>query len=178
MPNLYVFRPADAIETAECWQMALGARQEPSVLALSRQAVPNSRKTGRREQQRQGRLCAERARRGARRHVDCDRLGSRQSPSKPRDAGQGGNPRGRRVDAVVRIVPRTTGRLRYEVLGQAPRVAIEAGVAQGWHEWLRQVGHIHRHARFGASAPAPKLYEHFGITAAHRWRRAGRRQNA
>ena len=43
MPNLNVFRPADGIETAECWELALAAKQTPSILALSRQAVPNLR---------------------------------------------------------------------------------------------------------------------------------------
>ena len=46
IPNLNVFRPADGIETAECWELALGAEATPSILALSRQAVPNLRTAG------------------------------------------------------------------------------------------------------------------------------------
>ena len=55
---------------------------------------------------------------------------------------------------------------RMEVLGNAPRIAIEAAVAQGWHEWLRQRDSFIGMSSFGASAPAGKLFEHFGITAA------------
>jgi transketolase len=55
---------------------------------------------------------------------------------------------------------------RIEVLGSAPRVAIEAAVVQGWHEWLRHKDTFVGLSNFGASAPAPKLFEHFGLTAA------------
>ena len=56
---------------------------------------------------------------------------------------------------------------QHEVLGDAPRIAIEAGVAQCWHEWLRKSDTFVGMSGFGASAPAPKLFEHFGITATH-----------
>jgi transketolase len=55
---------------------------------------------------------------------------------------------------------------RMEVLGSAPRLAIEAAVAQGWHEWLRQKDSFIGMSSFGASAPAGKLFEHFGLTPA------------
>jgi transketolase len=54
---------------------------------------------------------------------------------------------------------------RAQVLGSAPRVAIEAGVIQCWHEWIGQGGGFVGLSDFGASAPAPKLFEHFGLTA-------------
>jgi len=56
---------------------------------------------------------------------------------------------------------------QHDVLGHQPRVAIEAGVAQSWHEWLRKSDRFVGMSSFGASAPAPKLFEAFGITAAH-----------
>jgi len=56
---------------------------------------------------------------------------------------------------------------RREVLGEAPRIAVEAGVAQCWYEWLRESDTFIGMSRFGASAPAAKLFEKFGITAAH-----------
>ena len=56
---------------------------------------------------------------------------------------------------------------QHDVLGHQPRVAIEAGVAQSWHEWLRKSDRFVGMSGFGASAPAPKLFEAFGITAAH-----------
>ncbi len=55
---------------------------------------------------------------------------------------------------------------RAKVLGDAPRIGVEAGVVQGWQEWLRPSDRIIGMTGFGGSAPAPKLYEHFGITSA------------
>ena len=56
---------------------------------------------------------------------------------------------------------------RAQVLGSAPRVAVEAAVAQGWERWLGEGGSFIGMSGFGASAPAAKLFEHFGITATH-----------
>jgi transketolase len=50
------------------------------------------------------------------------------------------------------------------VLGTAPRIAVEAGVAQPWYAWLGEAGRFVGLSDFGASAPAPKVYEHFGLT--------------
>ena len=55
---------------------------------------------------------------------------------------------------------------RDATLGEAPRIAIEAGVRSCWHEWLRAGDTFIGMTGFGASAPAPQLYEHFGITTA------------
>ena len=55
---------------------------------------------------------------------------------------------------------------RAQVLGSAPRVAIEASVVQCWHEWIGPNGGFVGLSDFGASAPAPKLFEHFGLTPA------------
>jgi transketolase len=54
---------------------------------------------------------------------------------------------------------------RSQVLGTAPRIGIEAGVAQSWFEWIGDKGAFVGLHDFGASAPAPKLFEHFGLTA-------------
>jgi transketolase len=56
---------------------------------------------------------------------------------------------------------------RDQVLGEAPRIAIEAGIAQSWYEWLRKGDAFVGMSGFGASAPATKLYAHFGITPEH-----------
>ena len=55
---------------------------------------------------------------------------------------------------------------RRDVLGKAPRVAVEAGIKQGWQEWIRRKDAFVGLSDFGASAPAAKLFEHFGVTAA------------
>ena len=57
---------------------------------------------------------------------------------------------------------------RKAVLGSAPRIAVEAAIGMGWERWLGDGGAFVGMSGFGASAPAPKLYEHFGITAAAR----------
>ena len=54
---------------------------------------------------------------------------------------------------------------REDTLGAAPRIAVEAAVVQGWHEWLRASDTFIGMTGFGASGPAPQLYEHFGLTA-------------
>ena len=58
-----------------------------------------------------------------------------------------------------------TSPYRDEVLGTAPRIAVEAAVAQGWHEWLRPGDRFVGLSDFGVSAPGPKVFEHFGLTA-------------
>ena len=105
MPNLYVFRPADAVETAECWEAALQATGTPSAMSLTRQKVPALRQD----------------------------------------------------DAY-----------RASVLGEGTvRIAVEAGVKFGWERYIGLEGGFVGMDSFGASAPAPDLYKHFGITAQH-----------
>ena len=75
------------------------------------------------------------------------------------------------INAAVVSMPsfelfrRQSAAYRAGVLGAVPRVAIEAAVGQGWHEWLREKDRFIGMNSFGASAPAGKLYAHFGITA-------------
>ena len=77
IPNLNVMRPADAVECAECWEIALLAKTTPSILALTRQGVPLLRTAAeRRESLGQGRLCADRAEGRARRDADRHGLGA------------------------------------------------------------------------------------------------------
>jgi transketolase len=166
IPNLQVLRPADAIETAECWEIALGSTQTPSILALSRQAMPTMLR---------GALGDENlAAKGgyvvsgdAKRDVTLIATGSEvglASEAATLLAKDG-------IRAAVVSLPsfelfrRQPEAYRMEVLGSAPRIGIEAAVAQGWHEWLRHKDRFIGMSGFGASAPAPKLFEHFGITA-------------
>ncbi len=167
IPNLNVFRPADGVETAECWALALAAADRPSVLALTRQNVPNLRTTDTAEN---------RSAKGG--YVIRDTSG-------PRDATliATGSEVGLAVAAAdllakdgikAAVVSMPSFELfraqpaayRNKVLGTAPRVAVEAGVMQGWHEWLRHKDGFVGMSSFGASAPAAKLFEHFGITPA------------
>jgi transketolase len=165
MPNMLVLRPADGVETAECWQLALERRHGPTVLALTRQAVVNLRRDAGPEN-----LCA----RGA--YVLSE-------PARPRDvtliatgsevglaAEAAGLLAGEGIAAAVVSMPsfelfrEQSEGYRLKVLGEAPRVGIEAAVIQGWREWLRPGDAFVGLAGFGASAPGPALYEHFGLT--------------
>ena len=168
IPNLNVFRPAEGVETAECWELALAATDTPSILALTRQAVPNLRSamTGAEN------MCARggyvlREPEGKR---DVTLIATGSELGLAAEAAEALAKDG--IAAAVVSMPsfelfrKQTDRYRYGVLGDAPRIAIEAGIAQGWHEWLRHKDRFIGMTGFGASAPAPKLYEHFGITTA------------
>ena len=166
MPNVQVLRPADALETAECWQIALASTGCPSVLALTRDAVP----TVLRQRQGDENLSAKGGyvvSGDAKRDVTLIATGSEVAIAVDAAAALAKDG----IHAVVVSMPsfelfrRQPEIYRMKVLGAAPRIAIEAAVEQGWHEWLRHKDHFVGMSSFGASAPAKQLYEHFGITA-------------
>ncbi len=165
MPNLNVFRPADAQETAECWELAILARETPSILALSRQAVPNLRGAASAENLSAHGAYVMRAPAGKR---DVTLIATGSEVGLAVDAAEALAKTG--VHAAVVSMPsfelfrRQPAAYREDVLGAAPRIAIEAAVEQGWREWLRPDDRFIGLSDFGASAPAPKLYEHFGLT--------------
>ena len=167
IPNLNVFRPADGVETAECWELALAAKQTPSILALSRQAVPNLRSNSAENLSAKGGYVL-RSPEGKR---DVTLLATGTEVGVAVDAANLLAKEG--IAAAVVSIPSfelfraQTQDYQHEVLGHAPRVAVEAAVAQSWHEWLRKSDRFVGMSGFGASAPAPKLFEAFGITATH-----------
>ena len=164
IPNVNVFRPADAQETAECWALALADTDTPTVLALSRQAVPNIRAEAVKEN-----LSARGAyvlREGKKRDVTLLATGSEVGLAlEAADllAKEG-------VEAAVVSMPSferfaaQDAIYRASVLGKAPRIGVEAGVDQSWHRWLREDDRFVGMSSFGASAPAAKLFAHFGLT--------------
>ncbi len=165
IPKLRVFRPADAVETAECWALALGARDAPSVLALSRQSLPALRRDTAENRSARGAYVLAEAE-GARR-VTLLATGSEVALAMTASellAGKG-------VAAAVVSMPcwelfdRQDQAYRRTVLGDAPRVAVEAAVSLGWERYLGAAGLFVGMTGFGASAPAEALYAHFGITA-------------
>ena len=167
MPNLNVFRPCDAVETAECWELALRARKTPSILALTRQGLPALRIEHRAEN-----ACA----RGA--YVIAESGGERQatllaSGSEVSIAVEAQTLlKAEGIAAAVVSMPcwelfeRQPDDYRAAVLGDAPRIACEAAAGFGWARWTGEGGGFVGMRGFGASAPAARLYEHFGITAA------------
>jgi transketolase len=167
IPNVNVFRPADGIETAEAWQLAIAATDRPSILALSRQAVPNLRTAGDENLSTKGAYVLKAPK--AKRAVTLLATGSEVGLAV--EAAEALEKEG--IAAAVVSMPSfelfraQDADYRAEVLGSAPRVAVEAGVGQCWHEWLREGDRFVGMNGFGASGPAAKLYEHFGITAKH-----------
>ncbi|MGV6804807.1 MAG: transketolase [Ruegeria sp.] len=166
IPNLTVIRPADAVETAEAWQIAATSGGTPTVLCLSRQGLPTVRT----------------------RHTDAN-LTSKgayvlREPSGERDvtlvatgseveiALQAADmlaERGAKTAVVsapsFELFDQQPEEYQIAVLGTSPRVGVEAAVAQGWDKWLGHDSAFIGMTGFGASAPAPDLYRHFNITA-------------
>jgi transketolase len=165
IPNLLVFRPADAMETAEAWDCALRAETSPSVLCLSRQAVPAFR---------EGSLSENRVAMGA--YVVVEPAGARDvtliaTGSEVSIALEAATLLGDEgVRAAVVSAPcfdlfrKQPAEYRAEVLGQAPRVGVEAAVEGDWARWLGDHGEFVGMSGFGASAPADVLYREFAIT--------------
>ena len=169
MPNLRVFRPADAVETAECWQMALEKLTGPTVLALSRQNLAPAA-----HHARAPKICAATApmnwsRPKARPRCRCIASGSEVEIAVAAQKAAG---RARHRRPGWCRCPRwnccwssrQTG--RKAIIGNAPvKVAIEAAVRFGWDAVIGPDGDFIGMHGFGASAPAKELYKHFGITA-------------
>ncbi|MBI5114703.1 MAG: transketolase [Rhodovulum sp.] len=167
IPNLMVFRPCDAVETAECWALALAAAHRPSVLALSRQNLPQLR-----DATAPGNACAGGAyellpAEGGDVQVSLFASGSEVAIAAA----------ARRLLAERGIAARVVSvpcfelffdapqERRQAVLGTAPvRVAVEAAIRQGWDAIVGSDAAFVGMTGFGASAPAPDLYRHFGIT--------------
>ena len=165
MPNVLVFRPSDALETADAWAVALRQTSRPSVLCLTRQALPTL----------SGGSQENRVALGGYVLIE---------PERPRDItliGTGSEveiaaeaARLLAVDGVAAAVvsmpcqelfAEQTPAYQKAVLGCCPRVAVEAGVRFGWDRWIGSKGDFIGMHGFGASAPAADLYRHFGITA-------------
>ena len=165
MPNLLVFRPCDGVEAAECWRLALEARKTPSIMALSRQKTDAVRTTA-------DNLSAKGA----------YELIAASGPAKVTLFASGSEV-GLAVKArtqleaegvPTRVVSTPCWELfaqqkpayQAETIGTAPvRVAVEAGVRQGWDRFIGVDGGFVGMSSFGASAPYGVLYEKFGITA-------------
>jgi transketolase len=166
MPNLLVMRPADPVEVAECWQLALERKDGPSVLALSRQGVPTLRTdTSENRSARGGYVLAEA---NGPRQATLIATGTEvQLALAARDllAQQG-------IAAAVVSMPAPTLFAQQDAAYQAAvlgttenRVAVEAAVEYGWERWIGPKGRFVGMTGFGGSAPAADLYKHFGITA-------------
>ena len=169
MPNLAVFRPADAVETAECWSLALANSGGPSLLALSRQNLPQLRDSAAENLSAKGAYRL-RAAKAARRVV---LIGTGSELAIARDVADLLEARGIGADVVSMpcwlLFDAQPQSYQDDILPDVPasevlRVSIEAGTTMGWERYTTTRGLRFGVDRFGASAPAEKLYEHFGLT--------------
>jgi transketolase len=167
IPNLNVFRPCDAVEAIECWDLALRAKDNPSVLALTRQNLPQLRTSYTTDN-----LCAA----GAYEilpvegdNVDVSIFASGSEVAIAVEAAQLLNRQGKpaRVVSVpcFELFLALPPEKRHTIIGGAEvNVGVEAGIRQGWDAIIGSDGVFVGMSSFGASAPYKDLYRHFGIT--------------
>ena len=165
MPDVLMFRPCDVVETAESWQLAILTENKPSLLALSRQGVPMLRKS----------CCENMTSKGG--YVISEANGERRATiiatgSEVSIAVEAQKMlREKGIEVAVVSMPCTelfdlqSESYRKQVLGDKFKVVVEAASPFGWEKYCGENGKIIGINGFGASAPADKLYEHFGITA-------------
>jgi transketolase len=180
MPNMRLFRPADAVETAECWQLALERTTGPTVLALSRQNLTPVRISASADN-----MCSH----GAYELVAANGVakvslyasGSEVEiavAAQKELAGRGIAARVVSVPSLELLLAQPVER-RHAIVGNAPvKIAIEAAVRFGWDAVIGPDGIFIGMSTFGASGPAKALYKHFGITAEAAVDAAAKRLNA
>ncbi|HEX3993549.1 MAG TPA: transketolase [Acetobacteraceae bacterium] len=165
MPNVHVYRPGDTMETAECWELAVQRHDGPSLLVLTRQALPALRfDASKNLSARGGYVLAEAE---GTRQATLIATGSEVSlamEARATLAAEG-------IQTAVVSLPcwdlfeTQDAEYRAGVLGTGFRVGIEAAGGFGWDRWLGPDGVFIGMPGFGASAPAGVLYKHFGITS-------------
>jgi transketolase len=165
IPNLNVFRPADAMETAECWELAMAAEKTPSILALSRQNLPAVRTEYSAENK---------SAKGAYTLVgpaDADAVifatGSEVAIAVEAQKTLTEKGISARVVSVpsLELFAKQSDAYKAEIIGKAKaRVAVEAGIEMSWNKLLGDKGRFVGMHSFGASGPIDALYAHFGIT--------------
>ncbi|MDJ1017570.1 MAG: transketolase [Paracoccaceae bacterium] len=167
MPNLTVIRPADAVETAEAWQVAAASQTTPTLLCLSRQELPTLRTDHCDNNKVELGAYVLTEPKGAR---DVTLIATGSEVSLAAQAAKTLAEQGIRAAVVsapsFELFTAQPAAYRAEVLGAAPRIGIEAAVRQGWDAFLRPEDAFIGMTGFGASAPASELYDHFGITKA------------
>ena len=167
MPNVNVFRPADAVETAECWALALASKNTPSVLALTRQNLPLVRLRHTSQNLSAKGAYELRAADGQPKATLFATGSEVEIALKARDMLQEEGI-GTRVVSMpcCELFDAQDEAYRTSILGKGTiKLAIEAASPYGWERYVGRDGIILGIDSFGASAPAPDLYKHFGLTA-------------
>jgi transketolase len=175
IPNLTVYRPCDTVETVECWQLAIESEHNPSVLALTRQNLPQLRQIPKNSGVDTDNRCAAGAyeiapaegKAQGKADVSLFASGSEVAiaiAARRLLAERGVAARVVSVPCLDRFMAQPA-ELRRSVIGDAPvKVAVEAGIRQGWDAVIGTDGAFVGMSSFGASAPYQELYRHFGIT--------------
>jgi len=166
MPNLNLFRPADAVETAECWKLALAAKDRPSVMALSRQktAAVRTQPIG---ENLSARGAYQLAGAGHPAQVTIFASGTEVPVALAARDLLEAEGIGARVVSVpcFELFDEQPADYQQTLIGETEvRVAVEAGVRMGWDRFIGSDGVFVGMSSFGASAPDKVLYQHFGIT--------------
>ena len=165
IPNLYVFRPADAIETAECWELSVERTSGPSLHALTRQGLPAVRSSADKNMCSRGGYVLK-AGEGA---DDIVLLASGSEVHLAVEAhkelsAQGISARVVSVPCMDLFLDQDEKYIRSVIGKDLPKIAIEAGIRQGWDGLIGRQGGFVGMDSFGASGPGGSLFEHFGIT--------------
>ena len=168
MPNLNVYRPADAVEAAECWKLALSTKTTPSIMALSRQKVPAVRLEAAAENLSARGAYELRAAEGGEAQATVFATGTEVAVAvAARDLLQAQGVPTRVVSVPCwELFEAQAPDYKTRVIGQAKvRAAVEAAVRLGWERFIGEDGVFVGMDSFGASAPYDRLYQEFGITA-------------
>ena len=166
MPNLNVYRPADVVETIECWQLALESAETPSIIALTRQGLAQIR-----TEYDADNLCRRGAYEVSAASSDAavTLLATGSEVAIALDAQKTLEADGIATKVVsvpsFELFAQQDDDYRAGILGNGVRIGIEAGVRQGWESLIGDKGGFVGMDSFGASAPINDLYNHFGITA-------------
>ncbi len=167
IPNMRVFRPCDAMEVAECWELALNRTDGPTVLALTRQNLPQLRTTATNDNPCQHGAYELVASQGeAKATLFASGSEVEMAVAAQKQLAERGIPT--RVVSVpsLELLLAQPKERRDAIIGNAPiKVAIEAAVRWGWDAVIGQDGEFVGMHSFGASAPLNKIFQHFGITA-------------
>jgi transketolase len=168
IPNLDVWRPADTAETVVAWTFAIGNRTRPSALLLSRQNLPYAPKAGLDEISKGAYVLAEPGEVGLKKKVQAVIIatGSEVQLALHAQAALAKDGIAVRVVSMPSntVFDRQTTAYKSSVLPpKLPRIAVEAGVTDGW--WKYRCAAVVGIDTYGESAPAPALFEHFGFTA-------------
>ena len=164
-PNLNLIRPADIVETAEAWDIALKTNG-PTVLALSRQGLKafRSEKSSENKVSKGGYVLHENSKK---RDLTIIATGSEIEIAMEASSFLSNDG----INAAVVSLPcwelfdKQDDNYKSNVLGECPRIAIEAGTEMGWNKYIGEKGIFIGMNSFGASGPASELYKHFGITS-------------